>query len=149
MRVHTGSDLRRNMYDKWDRTRRIEDSLVTNASVSVPPWKGVVGTLGGRGGRVRRPLPTVNSHPPLLFVTRGREGGAVSFVWPDNWHERRKQLTGRSTADRPCHCSSVLNANAHTPILRPFPSHVISAIAAALLKMLHRHYFTATASKKF
>ena len=104
---------------------------------------------GGRGGRVRRPLPTVNSPPPLLFVTRGREGGAVSFVWPDNWHERRKQLTGRSTADRPCHCSSVLNANAHTPILRPFPSHVISAIAAALLKMLHRHYFTATASKKF
>lgn len=53
-------------------------------------WRGL--WEGMEAGGCNDPRPAWSHKFPPLF---GR--GGVLFVWSDNWHERRKQLTGHST----------------------------------------------------
>lgn len=54
------------------------------------PLKGVAGRLAEGGGGVRRPQPARSRKFPLSSWQ-----GESSLSGPDNWHEGRKQLTGR------------------------------------------------------
>lgn len=86
---------RRYLHD-WDED--MSDSDVCGSLAACwhrgTPLKKVMGWL--RGGRAeRQPWPCVDSSrsckfPPPCVTDRG-----ALFVWPDNWHERRKQLSSQ------------------------------------------------------
>lgn len=109
--------------ERWRQTKREgREGLLTRRL----PWHSCEGGLGRLwgGGGVRAVIS------PFFSGT-----GGVLLVWPDNWHEGRKQLTGQHRRALSLGCiwifdrnvwilPSITEVSKMQPLLRQLPSRV-------------------------